>query len=81
MPIYARSHAVSAIAFLKTESVQAMMTAALAFVPVAFVAASAEAMLARCRPSVAVATAEETEPVVEMAVASKWKAITCTTVT
>ena len=72
MPIYARSHAVSAIAFLKTGSVQTMLTAALAFVPVAFVpvAASAEAMLARGRPSVAVATVEETEPVVEMAVAS-----------
>ena len=69
--MYVQSHAVSVIASLKTGSVQKMVTAVLVFVPGAFAAASAEAMLARSRSSVAVATVEETEPVVEVAVASK----------
>jgi hypothetical protein len=79
MPIYAQPHVVSVIASLKTGSVSTTETAVLIFVPEAFAAASAEAMLARSRSSVAVATVEETEPVVEVAVGYKWKAIATVT--
>ena len=70
MPIYVQSPAVSVIASSQTGSVQTMVTVALIFVPEAFAAARAEAVLARTRKSVAVVTAGETEPVVETAEAS-----------